>query len=137
MKTRAPLLALLALVAGGCSVDSLLNQSEAQTEKTIDIVCGCTNVFPDRAACEAQFGSFFDLFDRDCLEDALKEDKEASRETLKCMVSRQKEYNRCLEDRLECDDYTSIEGCQAILEEDCPELPESVQTAASACGTSD
>lgn len=133
MKARAPLVALFALFAGGCTVDSLLNQSERQSDKTVDLLCDCTNVFPDRAACEAQFQPLFSLLESDCVEDALKEDKKASRESLKCTVKAQKEYNKCLEDNLDCNDQTSIQTCQPLLVNDCPELPQPVQTAISAC----
>lgn len=134
MKRRTRSLALLALLASGCSVNSLLNQSEDETEKTIDLACSCTNVFPDRAACEDQFRSFFDLVDRDCLEDALATDKKASKETLKCMVDNQKDYNDCLKDKLDCNDAMSWQSCQSIVERECPELPAAVQTELNACG---
>ncbi|PCC75017.1 hypothetical protein SAMN02745121_03777 [Nannocystis exedens] len=135
MKRRASSLALLVVLAAGCSVGSLLDQMDAENQKAIDTVCDCTNVFPDRAACEAQFNSFFSALDRDCLEDALKVDKKASKKSLECLVDRQKDYNDCLEDMLDCNDPNSLQGCQPLLSfDDCPQLPENVQTRVNACG---
>ena len=138
MKRRAPTLALLVSLAAGCSVNSLLNQMENENEKSIDIACDCTNVFPDRAACEAQFSSFLTLFDRECLEDALALDKKASKTSLECIVDQMKEYNDCLEAMLDCNDPNSFQGCQDIISaNECPQLPAEVQTALKPCGTND
>lgn len=133
---RSPRIALFALLVSGCSINSLLNKSEDETEETVDLVCSCSNVFPDRAMCEAQFQSLFSFVDRDCLEDALAVDKDASKDTLDCVVDQQKEYNSCLKKSLDCNDPTSFEGCQPLLDfEKCPQLPEAVQTELNACGS--
>ncbi|WAS89707.1 hypothetical protein [Nannocystis punicea] len=138
MKRRASSLALLVVLAAGCSVNSMLNQMENENDKTIDLVCDCTNVFPDRAACEAQFASFLSPFDRDCLEDALAADKKASKESLECIVDQQKEYNDCLADMLDCNDPNSYQGCQDIIQtNECPQFPAEVQTELKACGKND
>lgn len=133
MTRHARPLALFVALASGCTVDSLLNRLENESEKSIDLACSCTNVFPDRAACEAQFKSFSESFDRDCLEDALAEDKRASKETLKCTLDQAKAFNRCLEDRLDCNDGSSIEGCTAHFEAECPELPQAVEARLGDC----
>ncbi|MDC0722838.1 hypothetical protein [Nannocystis bainbridge] len=138
MKRRASTLALFVALAPGCSVNSLLNQMDAESEKSIDLICDCTNVFPDRAACEAQFGSFLSPFDRECLEDALAVDKKASKKSLECFVDQHREYNDCLEDMLVCDEADSWEGCQPLLRPDaCPRLPADVEAALKPCGTND
>jgi len=134
MKHRVRPLALLVLIASGCGVNSLLDKLDAEGEKSVDLACSCTNVFPDRAACEAMFGSFFTFFDRGCVEDALAEDKDGSKATLKCILDKSRDYNKCLEDNLDCNDYTSIEGCEQNFAGECPELPAAVNTALQACG---
>lgn len=126
------LVALLPLLPA-CGVHSLLNQIEDEYEATVDLACDCTNVFPDRAACEAMFVSPFSFVSRDCLEDALKEDKNASEETLKCSLDVIERYNGCLKDKLDCQDPNSFSTCNDIFMTECPELPEAVQTAVSAC----
>jgi hypothetical protein len=135
MTSLARSFAALALLASGCGVNSYLNRIENEGDKTVDIVCDCTNVFPDRAACEDMFGSYLSFFDRDCLEDALAEDKDASKESLKCTLDKAKEYNSCLEDKLNCSDPNSFQSCTSIFENECPELPVAVQTKLSACST--
>lgn len=137
MKIRVRALAWLVVLASGCSVNSLLDRIDNESEKSVDLVCSCTNVFPDRAMCEQQFGSYLGLFDRDCLEDALAEDKDASKETLKCILDQAKAFNRCLEDKLQCDDPMSIQGCDSTFETECPDLPAAVQAKVSACGDTD
>lgn len=138
MKRRAPSLALFVSLTAGCSVNSLLNQMEAESDKSIDLACDCTNVFPDRAACEAQFGSFLSPFDRECLEDALALDKKASKKSLECIVDQHREYNDCLEEMLDCNDGNSWQGCQDIISaNECPQLPAEVQTALQPCGKND
>ncbi len=138
MKLRVllPLLGALTLAAPACSVHSLLNQLEDESAKTGEIVCECTNVFPDTAACEAMFESYFSQVDRDCMEDALAVDKAASKETLKCSLDVSKRYNDCIKDNLDCNDPNSFQPCQSILEDQdgCPELPEAVQTELNMCG---
>ncbi|MBZ5711670.1 hypothetical protein [Nannocystis pusilla] len=132
MKRRVRPLALLALIATGCGVPSLLDKIDAESEKSVDIVCSCSNVFPDRAMCEGMFNSFLSFFDRDCLENALEIDKDGSKTTLKCFLDRAREYNDCLEDRLDCNDAQSVSDCQQNFD-DCPELPPAVDEKASAC----
>ncbi|MDC0675285.1 hypothetical protein [Nannocystis radixulma] len=134
MKHRVRPLALLALIASGCGVPSLLDKIDAESEKSVDIVCSCSNVFPDRGMCEAMFFSPFSFFDRDCLEEALETDKESSKATLKCILDNAREYNKCLEDRLDCNDAQSFSGCEPNFTDDCPELPPAVEEQASACG---
>lgn len=135
MKSVARSLALLSLLTAGCGVHSLLNKLDNESEDTVDLVCSCTNVFPDKAMCEAQFSSFFDIYDRDCVEDALAEDKGASKESLQCILDQQKSYNKCLKDKLDCNDQTSFMGCESAFETDCPQLPAAVQTKLQTCGS--
>lgn len=135
MKPVARSLALLSLLTAGCGVHSLLNKLDNESQEAIDLACSCSNVFPDKAACEAQFSSFFDLIDRDCLEDALAENKSASKESLQCALDQQKAYNKCLKDKLDCNDQTSFMGCESAFETECPELPAEVQTKLQTCGT--
>lgn len=133
MTTFARSFAALAVLAIGCGPNSYLNKIENEGDKTVDLVCECTNVFPDRAACEEMFGSVFSFIDRDCLEDALAEDKDGSKETLKCTLDKAKEYNSCLEDKLNCSDPLSFQSCNSIFMNPCPELPMVVQTKLSSC----
>jgi hypothetical protein len=133
MPSFARRLAVLVALASGCSVHSLLNKLEDEGEKSVDLICSCTEVHPDRAQCEASLSTYFDLFASDCAEDALAEDKEGSKKTLECIVDRAKEYNRCLEDKLECSDPDSIQACGGNFDDDCPELPEAVQVELQAC----
>lgn len=133
MSSFARSFAVLALLASGCGVNSYLNKIENEGEKTADLVCDCTNVFPDRAACEDMFGSIFAFIDRDCLEDALAEDKDGSKESLKCTLDKAKEYNSCLKDKLDCNDPNSFQGCESVFESDCPQLPAAVQAKLGTC----
>lgn len=133
MPSSARRLALLVSLVSACSVNSLLNKLEDEGEKSIDLACSCTNIFPDRAQCEASFSTYFEVFDNECAQDALEEDKEAAKETLNCMLDGAKEYNRCLEDKLDCNDPTSVQSCNGNFTEGCPELPESVQIRLQAC----
>lgn len=135
MKPVARSLALLSLLTAGCGVHSLLNKLDNESQEAIDLACSCSNIYPDKAACEAQFSSFFDLIDRDCLEDALAENKSASKESLQCALDQQKAYNKCLKDKLDCNDQTSFMGCESAFETECPQLPAEVQTKLQACGS--
>lgn len=134
MKTSAPMLAVLAMfTASGCSIGSLLNQAQDEADKTLDIICACSDVFGGEAQCKATFAPYLSLFDRECFEDALKKDKKGSREALKCNLKQQRAYNDCLEDNLVCDDYTSYEGCEVHFEAECPEFSAEVEAAAVPC----
>lgn len=133
MPPSARRLALLVSLVSGCSVNSLLNKLEDESEKSIDLACSCSNIFPDRAQCEASLSAYVLVFNTECAENALEEDKEAAKETLNCMLDGAKEYNRCLEDKLDCNDPNSIQSCNGNFTEGCPELPESVQTRLQAC----
>lgn len=135
MKPVARSLALLSLLTAGCGVHSLLNKLDNESQEAIDLACSCSNIYPDKAACEAQFSSFFDLIDRDCLEDALAENKSASKESLQCALDQQKAYNKCLKDKLDCNDQTSFMGCESAFETECPQLPAEVQTKLQTCGS--
>ncbi len=134
MRKFAPLTFLVGF-AVGCGIHSMLNKLDDETQKSIDIACSCKNIFPDEAQCQAQFSSFFDVLDRDCVEDALAEDKGASKETLDCMLDRTREYNDCLKSKLDCNDPNSASLCTPNYE-GCPELPTAVQTALQGCSNS-
>lgn len=133
MKALARSLALLSLLSAGCGVNSLLNKIDDEVAEAVDLACSCSNVFPDKAMCEDMFGSPFDFFDRDCLEDALAENKSASKETLQCSLDQQKAYNKCLKGQLDCNDPNSFQGCESVYETPCPELPAEVQTKLQTC----
>ncbi|MFO7563857.1 MAG: hypothetical protein R6X02_14520 [Enhygromyxa sp.] len=137
MRSRASLLlSSLALLSSGCSVSSLIDKSNKEAEKTADIICGeCGDLFPDFAECEDLFGRQL-LRDDDCTVEALEIDKDASRETLNCMIDAQKDYNKCLEDKLDCNDPLSWSSCEDIVDQaidDCPQLPQAVQEALAEC----
>jgi hypothetical protein len=123
-------------VASGCSIESLLDQSNKQADKTVDIICGeCGDLFPDFAECEDLFGGQL-LDDDPCTVDALELDASASRETLECLIDAQKEYNKCIEDSIDCTNPNSWMECQSIItdaNDDCPQLPTEVQEALSEC----
>ncbi|HVI00051.1 MAG TPA: hypothetical protein VM869_15145 [Enhygromyxa sp.] len=136
MRSHALLCLSIAVLGSGCSISSLLEKSNEEAEKTVDIICGeCGDLFPDFAECEDLFGGQF-LDDDDCTVEALELDKDASRETLNCIIDAQKDYNACLEDKLDCGDPNSWTPCQDIIDdavESCPELPNQVQEALAAC----
>lgn len=135
MSSLARPFALFVLLAAGCGINSRLNKIENEYDKTVDLVCECSNVFPDRTACEDMFSSPFSFFDRDCLEDALAEDKSGSKATLDCTLDQAKAYRSCIEDKLDCNDGTSIMGCESAFMTDCPRLPAAVEEKAAACAT--
>jgi uncharacterized protein YjaG (DUF416 family) len=133
MNVRPWLLPALLLLPA-CSINSRLNKLEDAAAEAVDLACSCTNVFPDRDACEAMFGSFLSAFDRDCLEDALKADKDGSKASLDCLIEVQEDYNDCLRANLDCNDSQSIAGCEDVYQRECPDLPEAVQVEVAMCG---
>ncbi len=130
MKRRLlPLLALIPLTTG-CSIRSLVNQLEKESDKTADLVCDC---FEGDLKTQCLDSASFE-FDKDCAVDAYKEDADASRESLNCALDAAKEVRKCIEDKLDCDDPTSTQECYEIYEEtDCPELPDKVNDALAEC----
>ncbi|MEZ4453998.1 MAG: hypothetical protein R3B09_31360 [Nannocystaceae bacterium] len=125
----APLVTALVAASAGCSIHAKIDQIENEYDKIVELVCDCPNPLDN---CEAQFSSPFSFADRDCFEDALAEDKKASKESLDCTLEETKKYRKCYEDNLVCDDYTSVQSCQ-VDSAACPQLPEAVQLALQAC----
>jgi hypothetical protein len=138
MRPYGPTLFILsiALLGSGCSISSLVDKSNKEAEKTADIICGeCGDLFPDFLECEDQFGRAL-IRDDSCTIEALEVDKNASRETLNCLIDAQQDYNKCLKDRLDCTDPNSWEPCQDIINDaidDCPELPKAVIDELARC----
>lgn len=132
MTRRRVALALTAftLTASSCSVNSRLNQIDDEYAEIVDLVCSCPMAIAD---CESYFQSPFSFANRGCLEDALATDKAASKETLDCMLDVIKDYRKCVEDNLQCDDPNSSQAC-AVDVSACPQLPEAVQIEINACG---
>lgn len=132
MTRRRVALALTAftLTASSCTVNSRLNQIDDEYAEIVDLVCSCPMTIAD---CESYFQSPFSFVDRSCLEDALATDKAAAKETLDCMLDVIKDYRKCVEDNLQCDDPNSSQAC-AVDVSACPQLPEAVQTEINACG---
>ncbi|EDM76281.1 hypothetical protein PPSIR1_07812 [Plesiocystis pacifica SIR-1] len=128
-------LALASLLGTGCSISSLVNKLQDETDESIDLVCSCD--FPSLPGfdCEDFLSGFLDVDDQ-CVVDALEADKDSARDTLNCMIDVQKSYNQCLEDELECSDVTSWDNCQNRLDDldDCPRLPQSVEDEIAKCG---
>lgn len=127
---------IVALLGCGCSISSLLEQSNEEADKTVDIICNeCGDLFPDFAECEELFGGQF-LDDDDCTVEALELDKDASRETLECIIDAQKDYNACLEAELDCSDPNGWMACEDIIDDavdSCPRLPSQVEEALARC----
>ncbi len=129
-----PGLASLALVGPGCSLHSLLDELEDEQAKSAAILCGCADIFPNTAECEALAGgTAFTARDRACTEDALAIDRAASRDTLKCILDVARRYNECLEDMFECG--RADVACEGVFEEveACPEVPAEVDSELSKC----
>ena len=140
LRSSLVVLPLLALFAGGCTVSSLLNKIEAESDKVVDLVCDCGLETIDGMSCEDTFSvSLFGDADRDCVEDALNTDKAASKEYLECSLDVMKEYTSCIEDNLECDDSSSYQGCAEIFMKfgECPQVPDAVNMEASKCFPND
>jgi len=130
------LLPALALFAGGCSVSSLLNQIEDESDKVVDLICGCGIEMINGMTCEENFSvSLFGDADRGCVEDALNVDKAGSKDNLECSLDVVKEYRSCVEDNLACDDPASYSQCASIFEdfEACPKVSDEVQDAVGRC----
>lgn len=123
------MLAMVLVFSGGCSIKNLSKRIQKESDKQTDLVCECLSG-PEQVLCY-ETGSYFDWTD-DCYQDAFKEDKSASRESLNCLLDEMKDVTKCLEDHLDCDDYTSSDQC--YNESDCKDLPSSVQEALSQCG---
>lgn len=132
-RVRPSHLALLTVLAAGCSPASLLDKIDAEFQEAGEIGCDCPGV--DQAACQANFTSLFSFLDRACLEDALDLDRKASKETLKCFLDHMKGVNRCLEDNFQCSDAAaSVMLCDPNPSDDCPPVPPEVNAAIQACG---
>lgn len=130
------LLSSMVLLSSGCSVSALLDKSNKEAEKTVDLICGkCGDLFPDFAQCEDLFGGRL-VSDDECTVEALEVDDEASRETLNCLIDTQQDYNKCLASNVECTDANSWAVCQDIINKalvNCPQLPVDVQLALLKC----
>jgi hypothetical protein len=136
VRSFVALLPALALFAGGCSVSSLLNKIEDESDKVVDLICECGIENINGMTCEETFTvSLFGGADRDCVEDALNVDKESSRENLECSLDVMKEYRKCIEDNLVCDDPASYSGCASIFEDfnACPQVSDEVNNAVGEC----
>lgn len=139
MKRTAPLVSLFVLLAGGCSVGSKLDKIDAELAEVADLVCSCDvlypTAFPDEAACKSTFGSPFDFVERDCFEDALNEDKKASRETLDCFLDIMEGYSECARSVFSCTEAVDPAPCNEMLAgiETCPQFTAPVQTKLQTC----
>ena len=135
-RTSLALLSSLALLAGGCSISSLLNKIEKESEESVDLICACDLPTVDGQSCEETFSvSLFGDADRGCIEDALAVDEDASKEALECSLDVMKEYNQCLKDNLDCDDQMSFQVCNEVFNSfaDCPQNSAEVQAEINKC----
>jgi hypothetical protein len=134
-KLVAPTLVLA--LASGCSVEKLVEESQREAEKAVEIVCDdcvAVGIYPSWDACEANVG-WYPFANSECVIEALDSNRDASRATLECVIELQRDYNDCLREQFVCSEYETWEACEDMQAGiyDCPELPLPVLEAVFAC----
>ncbi|MEX1361745.1 MAG: hypothetical protein AB1Z98_01365 [Nannocystaceae bacterium] len=138
-----PLLPLLSLLA--CDgeddpadrVDSLIDRQVTEIEQQVEIVCDCWDDFgyESRTRC---VDDAFDLGPSQvrCIKDAYAEDTSAAIDFLECVLPLEREYTACIDQRLECSDFTSNDPCgedYSVGYDDCIGLPSTITRDLDAC----
>jgi hypothetical protein len=128
-----------ALSASSCdetSVGSLLDDYLGHQEDQIAIGCDCWDErdYETRDDCLDE-GEVLPAQKR-CMKDAYEGNKSASKAYLKCVNKLQGEYTECVDARLNCDSYNSIDDCNDDYQTgygECAQLPESVERDLDDC----
>jgi hypothetical protein len=142
LPVRLSLLAGLLLVScggdddGSASFAGLAEQRDLQ----IDTICGCSDElgWPSRSACKNGQDPIGPS-KRSCADDALALDVTVAKEYIACYGDLERNYTKCLDDELQCDDGASIEVCNddyRVGAKDCVELSNRVKNALEDCEVS-
>ncbi len=131
------LLPVLALLGSGCTISSLLDKIDDESDKVVTLVCDeCGIEMLNGQSCEEALSvTLFEGADRDCIIDALNIDKSGSKESLECSLDVLKEYTSCVEDNLACEDPASYSECAALFDgyNECPQVSTEVNEAVGKC----
>lgn len=130
---RSAILVVLLSTAWACgnSPSGLLDDYIDTAEEIVDALCECDED-PDECRDSADFDV---LDDNDCVEAAFEIDEDGVTEALECNLEAIEEYDDCLDDNLTCDDISSLERCDSVLDrvDSCPVFPERVNDALAEC----
>ncbi len=117
--------------ACGDSSSGLLDDYVDTVEEIVETLCECDEN-PDACRDSADL----DVLDNnDCVEAALELDEDGAIEALECNLEVVEEYDDCLDDNLTCDDVSSLERCDSVLDrgDSCPDFPDRVNDALEEC----
>lgn len=130
--------AVLAALAASCGeslaerVDVLIDEFDRMNS----LYCDCYEQygFEDRVECELDDAVL--PAERRCIAEAFARDESASMEYIDCLLPLRREFNACLDSRLECESEDSDEACyddMSVGFETCGDLPPAVSRALDEC----
>lgn len=144
-RPSAPLvcLAMICVGLGACGseddvgtdelLDTLIDDSNVRAEEVCD--CSAELGYTSRAECIDDFG-YLGPSRRRCIKDAYAKDEAASRQYLECVLPLSQELSRCVNERLVCNDFSSIGACLDDYDlgwTNCIGLPASVARELASC----
>ncbi|MEM7154154.1 MAG: hypothetical protein AAF799_15000 [Myxococcota bacterium] len=118
-------------------VNTLVDSNVAELDSQVAIVCDCWQDigFESRTDCQDEVLELGPAQVR-CIKDAYAEDAETAIDYLECIVPLEREYTACIDQRLECSDFSAGDACSddyGVGLDTCIQLPRTITRDLDAC----